>query len=418
MNIDHVAEEDIKQRFEMSPQKTALRILLVYLFLVILSVAGNILFLHNSGSALSSATVFVSSIATSSLTHGVLASITMPSIANILFALLILQATGLLFNATLFWQCRQIFGDASDRQPGFRDAFITTFWITLICQSLLIVFFLYSIPVSEVPEGRKIWAVIAMSAGSFHLAGIPFYHSFFSSTFLGQNFIVQLGITGGATLGSLGIFVIHELFSVHRLRQRLADTSIDWSFITKVSVFIGGVTIILSSLLYWSMEKERLLAGKNITESAIATVYEVSALRGFGVSLFDEAKTEPLASFVSVAFAGPFSNGGGLTLLVFVALASIFKSLTKSAEVKVSRRLIWMLIIISGISLLPATFGLLIGAISLNQVISCFTGNSVSISPDMAWGSAVWLSWLMLAGKLSLVIASFWYIISAEKSKP
>jgi hypothetical protein len=278
------------------------------------------------------------------------------------------------------------------------------------------VFFLYSIPVSEVPEGRKIWAVIALSAGSFHLAGIPFYNSFFSNTFLGQNFIVQLGITGGITLGSMGIYVLHELFSIRRLRQRLADTSIDWSFITKVSVFIGGVVIAISSLLFWLMEKDQLLSGKNITESAIAAVYEVSAARGFGVSIFDEGKTEPLTSFVSMALAGPFSNGGGLTLLILVALVFVYKSGRKSMELRQMGRFFRMLIIISGISLIVSSVGLLFGSLSSPQIIPTFTGNAVSISAEIPWSSAVWLSWLMVTGKTEFILAGFWFIISNEKS--
>ncbi len=400
----------------MSPQKIAVRLVLVYLLIILISAAGNYLFHHNSGNNLSPGAVFVSSIAPSTLTHGVLANNSIPSISNILFVILILQLTGLLFNTTLFWLCRQIFGDTSEEKSSFRDAFITTFWITLICQSLLIVFFLYSIPVSEVPEGRKIWAVIALSAGSFHLAGIPFYNSFFSNTFLGQNFIVQLGITGGITLGSMGIYVLHELFSIRRLRQRLADTSIDWSFITKVSVFIGGVVIAISSLLFWLMEKDQLLSGKNITESAIAAVYEVSAARGFGVSIFDEGKTEPLTSFVSMALAGPFSNGGGLTLLILVALVFVYKSGRKSMELRQMGRFFRMLIIISGISLMVYSVGLLFGSLSFPQIIPTFTGNSVSISAEISWSSAVWLSWLMVTGKTEFILAGFWFIISNEKS--
>jgi len=401
----------------MSPQKIATRLLLVYALIVVLSIAGNFIFFHNSSKTLSDAAVFTLSIATSTLTHEVLAINFIPSIAHILFSILIIQVTGLLFNTTLFWQCRQMFGNTSEKQSGFGDAFINTFWITLISQALLMVFFFYSIPASEVPEGRKILAALATASGSFHLGGIPFYDSLFSKTFLEQNFVVQLGITGGITLGSLGIFVIHELFSIPKPRQRLADTSIDWSFITKVSVFVGGAAIFISSLLYWFMEKDRLLAGKNITESAIATVYEVSTIRGFGVSLFNPDKTEPLTSFVSMALAGPFSNGGGLTLLIFVAFAYLFKSSRKAAEIRIGGRILWKLSIISGIILTFASFSILLGAISLTQIIPAFTGNSITISPDITWGASLWLSLLMFTGKLAFVMAAFWLISLTEKPK-
>jgi len=399
----------------MSPQKTASKLLLIYAIIIIISIAGNFFFIDNSDNSLSGAAVFTLSIATSTLTHEVLAFNFIPSISHILFKILIIQLAGLLFNTTLFWQCRQIFGNTLDRLSGFRDAFMTTFWITLISQAFLVVFFIYSIPASEVPEGRKIWAALATATGSFHLGGIPFYDSFFSKRFLEQNFVVQLGITGGITLGSLGIFVIHELFSIPKLRQRLADTSIDWSFITKVSVLVGGSAIVLSSILYWFMEKDRLLAGKNITESAIATVYEVSTIRGFGVNLYDPVKTEPLTSFVSIILTGPFSNGGGLTLLVIIVFAFLFKSIKKSTEVRISGRLLWKLSIISGIILTLASFGILLGTISLPQVIPTFTNNSVAISPDITWDSGLLLSWLMLTGKLAFVVAAFRLISLAGK---
>jgi hypothetical protein len=402
----------------MSHQQIALRLFLVYGLLIAISIVGSFLFLQNTGNSFSLAALFVSAIATSTLTHGVLTINFIPSIPHIVFIILMHQAIGLLFNATLFWQCRQIFGEASEKRTGFGDAFTTTIWITLISQILLIMFFLYSIPVSEIPEGRKIWAAIAVASGAFHLSGIPFYNSFFTNTFLEQNFIFQIGIAGGITLGNLGIFVIHELFSIKRLRQRLADTSIDWTFITKVGVFIGGVAIITSSLLYWLMEKDRLLSGKNITESAIAAVYEVSSVRGFGVSIFDEGKTEPLTSVVSMALAGPFSNGGGLTLLIFVALAFIFKSGRTLSEIKIAGRLLSIIIAISGISLLLATLGYLTGSNELAPMISAFTGNSVIVSPDITLHSGVWLSWLMLTGKLAPVVAAFWIIGFTGKSNP
>ncbi len=210
---------------------------------------------------------------------------------------------------------------------------------------------------------------------------------------------------------------MHELFSIRRLRQRLADNSIDWSFITKASVFIGGAAIVISSLLYWLMEKDRLLSGKNITESAIAAVYEVSAARGFGVSIFDAGKTEPFTSFVSMALTGPFSNGGGLTLLIFVVMAFVFKSGSQSMEVRITGRLLWMMFIISGISLLLGTLGYLTDTISSTQLISAFTGNSVMISTDITLLSGLWLSWLMVTGKLAFIVAGFWFIISNGKSK-
>lgn len=310
-----------------------------------------------------------------------------------------------------------LFGDSVEKKIGFRDAGITTFWITMIVQLLLIMFFLYSVPATEVYEGRKILAAIALASGSFHLAGIPFYNSFFTGNMLELNFVVQLGIIGAVTLSSLGIFVLHELFSPRRLRQRLADPSIDWSFFAKVSVFVGGVAIVVSSMLYWMLEKEQLLVGKNITESAIATVYEVSVLRGFGVSMFEERNSEPLASAISMVLAGPFSNGSGLTLLVFVALAFVSTYGRKSAVNGISGRLMWKLMILTAISLTVAAFGVLSGAISFAQIVPAFTGNSVDINPDMGWGSVFWFSWLMLSGKLSLVVAAFWLMWMVGNAK-
>ncbi len=85
-------------------------------------------------------------------------------------------------------------------------------------------------------------------------------------------------------------------------------------------------------------------------------------------------------------------------------------------ELRQMGRFFRMLIIISGISLMVYSVGLLFGSLSFPQIIPTFTGNSVSISAEISWSSAVWLSWLMVTGKTEFILAGFWFIISNEKS--
>ena len=392
------------------PKGTAIRFFVIFSIILFLTVAGNFFFLSDSTNSLSPGAITLISFTTATLTQSNFNLNSDPSIEYILFVILITQFVGLLFNGTLFWLCRQIFGSSSEKKLSVRDAFAKALWISLIIQALLFVFFIYSVPVSDLNTGNKLISSLVLATGSFELAGIPFLESMFSNGFLERNYVVQLGIIGGVTLGNLGFYVIYELFSLQRLRQRYEDPTKDWSFITKLCVFAGGIGIILLSLVYWTQEKERLLLDKNITESAIASIYEITSARGFGVSLFTESNTmNILKTVVATLLTGPFSNSGGLTLLVFGGFALFFKIKRKSFEFTQANRLLLFIVLYTAVGILIAWSISFLGSINWTQIVPAFTGNSVTIPLDIKWNSSISISLILLFGKLVFVSAAFWY---------
>ncbi len=391
----------------MLSRQTTKNVFLLYGLILVISLAGSFIFL--SGAPISAAGTTLYGIANATLTHSFFQLNSSPSHSHFFFTLITALTAGLLLNTVLLWLCRQLLGSDTDKSLNLKNAFNTTLAITTICMVLLLIFFVYSVPIQAVANGHKWRACLSLTVGSFHLAGIPFYSSFFESGYLESNFVIQLGITAGVTLGNLGIFVLHELFSPLRLRQRLADPSIDWSIVTKVSVFAGVIGVAATSACFYIMERERLLAGKNIMEMAFASVYEMTAARGFGVSLFatSNSSAELLKNLSALFLTGPFSIGGGLTLLLFSAIFFLRAKEQKSADVRAASLLNTTLLIVFTISILIALPAVLVSATSVQEIIPAYTGNSSLIASESTWGSVVIHGALMIVGKLALIAASF-----------
>lgn len=388
----------------MNSSKTAKHALFIYGLILAFSIAGSFIFQSVGAGIVSEAAL--EGIANATLTHSVFQVNETPSQANFIFVLTIILATGIVMNTVLLWLCRQLLGVNSDRSLHLKNALSTTLAITVICLTLLMAFFMYSVPEKAVIHGHKWLACLSLSVGSFHLAGVPFYSSLFDPGFLGSNFIVQLGIIGGVNLGNLGMFVIVELFSPVRLRQRLADPSIDWTSVTKLSVFAGAIGVGVLSALYFFMEHDQLLAGKNITEMAIASTYEITSARGFGVSLFPTggSTTALLKNIAATLLAGPFSLGGGLTLLVFSPILFLKSKNPELVSVLLVNK---NLLIITAISILVGLLGVLLVLNTAHEIIPLFTCSNSYIATDPSIGSTIIISIIMITGNTALPVAAY-----------
>ncbi len=280
-----------------------------------------------------------SAVALSSLTH-------LPTVSNstglTIFSLFITQISGLIFLSYLLWYCWKLFGSEVEKNNSILKAFRITGAITFIIEIGLFLFFMYGMPkeLTDHSLQKKVLAALSMAINSFNNAGFSMWSQFFYQGFVEQNFILQIGVIGGSVLGSLGIFVIYELLSPKKLRERLHDHTIDWSFITKVSVYGTALILITGSLSYYVFESNHLLKDKIIIESAFGSIYEVCAARGFGFPLFENSGygiTQHLKTAISIFGGGPFSTAGGLTIMVFAGLMSTFiKKKNRTANINIA----------------------------------------------------------------------------------
>ena len=234
--------------------------------------------------------------------------------------MLVSQAVGILFLSFCLWLYWQLI-TPEKRNQHIKDAVWLTIKVTILTELILFLFFIYAIPIELTKEGYsdKLLSALMLSINSFNNAGLPYLNQFLIPGAIEQSFIIQIGIIVGSTLGSLGIFVIDELLSPKNLRYRLTHPEVDWSAVTKLSVFGSAFFLMTFSGVFYLTEKNGVLSELNLVESIIASIFETSSARGFGFSLYTYSNYK-VNAIISLIGAGSFSTGGGFTLLILVPI--------------------------------------------------------------------------------------------------
>lgn len=340
------------------------------------------------------------------------------SLSFTIFALGITQLMGILLLSYSLYFYRRLYA-AAVTHFTIRSAFIETVKVSLLAELILFLFFYYAIPI-ELTENdlvKKLILTLGLAINSFNNAGIWYFTGLFDPEIINTSFILQLGIIAGITAGSLGIFVVDELASPINLRKRLENPLIDWSLITKISVYGTIVLLLFFSGIYYLTESNNFLARKNLTESVIASLYEISSSRGFGYSVSEHAEyvaSSNVKLFASIVASGPFSTGGGLTLLSLLWFGSFFtKNLSRSWDMSVSIKLaknlfIYILVCFSLLSFLVW----FIAPIAQKQTVlwdqwEIFNTRNISIQTSSRWFIDLLKSFTLIAGRISFVIISF-----------
>lgn len=333
----------------------------------------------------------------------------------ILVSIAFTQLSGFLWLTALLWFYWELFRNENKR--SLKDAFLLTVKVSFICEAALLIFFLYSIPIESV-EGsfiQKFLAALTLSINSFNNAGLSHINQLMLPNSIQSSFILQLGIIGGSTLGSLGIFVLYELFAPINLRHRLANPETDWSLITKVSIFGFAGLVLISSGLFFFYEKNHVLEDKNLTEAIITSVFEISSSRGFGYSIVENiSNSSGIVLFItSIVSAGPFSTGGGITLLSLAWIYSIIvKKEGQSDHLSIINQIASNLIVYSIFAFVILTTSRYIiddkaSQELLNEQWMLFSTNTHIMSSSSSWISDILKGATIISGRIGFIIACF-----------
>jgi len=389
-----------------------------YFGLIILSLLVNLYFDSDIFISTNPSLSFLSASSLGSLTHlnGEIFNNYLPQ-SFILFSLFITQGTGIAILSILLWFYWQLFGNNQEKKYNIKRAVRLTIIISVLVESFLFIFFLYIIPTEIVENNlqKKILTTISLSINSFNNAGFPFIRQLIPYEFYLKNYILQLGIIGGAALGNLGIFVINELFSPLKLRERLNDHTVDWSIITKISVYGAAIILSLFSLIHFFQNYGNPLNEINIMESIITSIYNVASFRGFGFYLQENSNIEDslvINLFVVIFGSGPFSTGGGLTLLCLLWMFTVLWKNNNISQIATFNLIAKNLIIYNTITFSTLTIMLLIaesGALSSKLILNqcwLFFNNNLLISPS-TWQAELIKSFTIIAGRISFIVACF-----------
>ena len=356
----------------------------------------------------------LNSIATISLIGTQTDSIFAPT-SFILITVLFTQLSGFLWLTILLWYYWILF--QNENKHSIKDAFFLTVKVSFICEAALLIFFLYSIPIESVNGSfpQKFLAALTLSINSFNNAGLSHISQIMLQGSIKSSFILQIGIIGGSTLGSLGIFVLYELFAPTNLRHRLVNPETNWSLITKISLFGFAVIALISSGLFFFYEKNYAFEDKNLTEAIITSIYEISSSRGFGYSIVGNISNPSgiVLILTSLVAGGPFSTGGGITLISLVWMYSYFiKKESQSLHLNIVNQIAHTLIAYSIITFaIFTTTRYIIYDNAFQELLyeqwMLFSTNKYIISPSSSWVSELIKGATIISGRIGFVIACY-----------
>ena len=310
-----------------------------------------------------------------------------------IFYIVITHAAGLLFLTYSLWFYWKLI-QKTENQRGLNAAFGLTLKTSLLVESFLFVFFLYAIP-NELANGgfpNKLISALSLAVGSFNNAGFLLAEPMLLPDAIQNSYVIQIGIIIGSTVGHFGIFVIDELLSPRNLRIRIHRPDIDWSLITKTAVFGTAIILVIFSGIFYFVESDLVLKDKNIVESVIASAFEITSYRGFGETLFN-SEYPIIKTITSAFFSGPFSTGGGLTLIFFLWIYYLLSNGKANQRLNrlspIGKHLFTYSFISFGIFTLITivAYGNLQIQYKLNDAWSVFSTNSSNISIGASWSS-------------------------------
>jgi Trk-type K+ transport system membrane component len=385
--------------------------LMIYVTIIAICIIGN---LYGFEQSLTTPHSWIYSISLSTLTHFTVSHTSLPSSESFyIYSIIITQVSGLVLLSVLLWLCWQLFGNDHEKSFTVAKALKYTSIVTLISELALFIFFLYSIPKELTNDSfhQKLWAAVSLAVHSFNNAGFTNWTHYFQEDVLSNNFMVQVGVIAGSLLGSLGIFVIIELFSPSELRKRLDNPSVDWTFITKISLFGSAIILAGYAIIYLISSNQSGLADRNILESISLVFMDGASARGFGYPLVNGLSFETKLLYTTFSFigAGPFSTGGGTSLLFFVFIYTLAKRKNRTSKsVKTASKIVknWLVLTVIFVGVLLLMAIVIEDEIKVSEMLLVYNSNYISsLSVGKTNISTLLTIFLNIGGRISFIIA-------------
>lgn len=240
------------------------------------------------------------------------------SLGGQLVLLLLIQAGAvfyLFFAVQVARQTNRRTTDAADEPDSFRKVLYRVLKIAALVEggAFLLIYYTGG-SATTVGTGHKIFVAAFHAVSAFANAGFSVLPDNLHS--VPRAFVLHLVMLAAFGLGGLGIDVLYDLFSPRRLRQRLANPSVDWRWGTKVSVNTSIVLVGLGALLFYGLEQNNALTGLNLTEKLIGSVFQAATARTAGFYTVDITHLTPLTLGLMIGLmfigGGTGSTAGGI----------------------------------------------------------------------------------------------------------
>jgi Trk-type K+ transport system membrane component len=194
---------------------------------------------------------------------------------------------------------------------------------------------------------NKIWYSIFHAVSAFCNAGFSLFSGNLYEPVVDTCYQLHLVIAFIIIFGSLGYTTITDVFSPRNLRERMRKPWKQWTLGSQIAVNMTIVLIAVGGVLYFFLEQEHTLQGKNLFEQIVASFFQAVTPRTAGFNTIDmslKGISEPtylLIIFLMFIGAASGSTGGGIkTSTFFLLIHSSIASITGKKNVEIGKRTI------------------------------------------------------------------------------
>ncbi|MFH0866995.1 MAG: potassium transporter TrkG [Bacteroidota bacterium] len=190
----------------------------------------------------------------------------------------------------------------------------------------LLIFFLWSPEIHFNSWMQQVYYSIFHSISAFNNAGFSLFTDNLYNPLVRNSYFIHLVIVSLIFLGGIGFTSLTDMFSIKNLRDRIRHPWKQISVGTKIALYTSIGLIILGTVVFYLLEKNNTLAGKNAFECFVLSLFQSVTPRTAGFNTVDYARLGmPILFFMLFLMfigASSGSTGGGIKTSTFAIVSS------------------------------------------------------------------------------------------------
>lgn len=298
---------------------------------------------------------------------------------------------------------------------------IILFSLTIELIGAILMYFTWSPYMHFHGFGEKVFFSLFHSVSAFNNAGFALFSNNIWESSVRYSYNLQLVIAGLIFLGGIGFFVLQDMFSPVRIRERMKFKWKGLAIGSKVAIQTSLVLIILGAVAFYFIERDNSLKGYSWYGIVVTSVFQSVTTRTAGFNSVDMVRLgQPIIlifMFLMFVGASPGSTGGGIKTTTFaLLLRSVYTTIKGKKNVEMFKHTIpfdlidksYSIIIFSMILIFLGTLALSISEPGVSMMyllfeeISAFgtVGLSLNLTPTLSEASKLILILTMYIGRI------------------
>lgn len=231
----------------------------------------------------------------------------------------------------------------SDSFSLLREIIIVTFVIEGIGMLLLYMYW-RTTGIFET-EGETIFFALFHAISAFNNAGFSLWPNGLMDEAVVHSYFPQMIVMVLVFAGGIGYVVLRDFFDPRVIRERKLKRWKKLTDGTQIALITSFAIILVGTILFYLLEYNHTLAGKNGFEKFFTSLFQVVSGRtaGFNIVTVDEMSLSMLLVFCLIIFIGasPGSTGGGIkTTTAFVLLKSLVATIKGKKKIEFQKKTI------------------------------------------------------------------------------